>query len=81
MRREAAIPSGEQFEIALDDQRAIVVEVGGGLRSYSVSGRDVLDGYEIGEMCPSGRGQVLIPWPNRIQDGRYEFGGRQHQLR
>jgi hypothetical protein len=25
-------PSGEQFEIAFDDQRAVVVEVGGGLR-------------------------------------------------
>jgi aldose 1-epimerase len=23
---------------------------------------------------------VLIPWPNRLQDGRYEFGGRSHQL-
>ena len=28
----------------------------------------------------SGRGQVLIPWPNRLQDGRYEFDGRSHQL-
>ncbi len=31
-------------------------------------------------MCASGRGQVLIPWPNRIADGRYEFGDMQHQL-
>jgi len=23
---------------------------------------------------------VLIPWPNRLQDGRYEFDGRSHQL-
>jgi aldose 1-epimerase len=23
---------------------------------------------------------VLIPWPNRIRDGSYEFGGRRHQL-
>ena len=28
----------------------------------------------------SGRGQVLIPWPNRIEDGVYEFDGRRHQL-
>ncbi len=34
-------PSGEQFEIAFDGQRAVVVEVGGGLRTYSVDGRDV----------------------------------------
>jgi aldose 1-epimerase len=74
------VPSGEQIEIARDAQRAVVVEVGGGLRSYSVNGSDVLDGYSAGAMCTSGRGQVLIPWPNRLQDGRYEFDGRSHQL-
>jgi aldose 1-epimerase len=31
-------------------------------------------------MCTSGRGQVLLPWPNRIADGHYEFGERAHQL-
>jgi aldose 1-epimerase len=73
-------PSGEQIEIAFGDQRAVVVEVGGGLRSYSVGDRDVLDGYDVDEMSSSGRGQVLLPWPNRLQDGEYEFDGRQHQL-
>ena len=73
-------PSGEQIEIALADQRAVVVEVGGGLRSYSVGGRELLDGYAVDEMCTSGRGQVLIPWPNRLQDGSYEFDGRLHRL-
>jgi aldose 1-epimerase len=73
-------PSGEQFEIGLGDQRAIVVEVGGGLRSYSAAGRDLVDGYGADEMSTSGRGQVLLPWPNRIQDGSYEFEGQRHQL-
>jgi aldose 1-epimerase len=40
----------------------------------------VIDGYDAGELCPSGRGQLLVPWPNRIEDGRYEFGGRWYQL-
>jgi aldose 1-epimerase len=73
-------PSGEQVEIALGDQRAVLVGVGGGLRSYAIAGSDVIDGYGIGEMSTSGRGQVLIPWPNRLQAGSYEFGGRSHQL-
>ena len=73
-------PSGEQIEIALGDQRAVVVEVGGGLRTYSAAGRELLDGYRADEMSTSGRGQVLIPWPNRIQDGSYEFDGERHQL-
>jgi aldose 1-epimerase len=74
------LPSGEQLELVAGDQRAVVVEVGGGLRTYSVGGRDLLDGYAPEEMCTSGRGQVLIPWPNRIEDGSYDFGGRRHQL-
>jgi aldose 1-epimerase len=73
-------PSGDQIEIALGDQRATVVEVGGGLRAYSAAGRDVIDGYGVDEMSRSGRGQVLMPWPNRLQDGSYEFDGARHQL-
>jgi aldose 1-epimerase len=73
-------PSGEQLEIAFGDQRAVVVEVGGGLRTYTVAGRDLLDGYGADELATSGRGQVLIPWPNRIEDGSYDFDGRRHQL-
>ncbi|MGH3128416.1 MAG: aldose 1-epimerase family protein [Gaiellaceae bacterium] len=73
-------PSGEQFEIAFAEQRAVAVEVGGGIRTYSVDGEDVLDGYGVDEMASGGRGQLLIPWPNRLQDGSYEFEGRAHQL-
>ncbi|MDQ5832128.1 MAG: aldose 1-epimerase family protein, partial [Actinomycetota bacterium] len=32
------------------------------------------------EMSSSGRGQVLLPWPNRIEDGSYEYEGQRHQL-
>jgi aldose 1-epimerase len=73
-------PSGEQIEIAAGDQRAVVVTVGGGLRSYSAGNRELIDGYGDDEMCSSGRGQTLIPWPNRLQDGSYAFGGLCHQL-
>jgi aldose 1-epimerase len=34
----------------------------------------------VDEKCTSGRGQMLIPWPNRIEDGTYEFDGTRHQL-
>jgi aldose 1-epimerase len=79
-RNDVMLPSGRQFQIELGDQRVVVVEVGGGLRSYSVAGVDVLDGYAADGMSTSGRGQVLIPWPNRIEDGRYDFGGASHSL-
>jgi aldose 1-epimerase len=73
-------PSGEQIEIRAGDQQAVVVEIGGGLRSYAAGGRDLVDGYGTDEMSSSGRGQTMIPWPNRLQDGSYEFDGRRHQL-
>ncbi len=73
-------PSGEQFEIAFEDQRVVVVEVGGGLRTYTVDGMDVINGYEVDEMATAGRGQVLAPWPNRLQDGSYEFEAQRYQL-
>ena len=76
----AISPSGEQVELSFGDQRAVVVGLGGGLRAYSVGDREVLDGYGPDEMCSSGRGQLLIPWPNRIEDGRYEFRGRTNQV-
>lgn len=58
----------------------MVVEVGGGLRTYSAGGVELLYGYSRDEMCRSGRGQVLLPWPNRLEDGSYEFAGQRHQL-
>jgi aldose 1-epimerase len=73
-------PSGEQVELAFGEQRAVVVGVGAGLRTYSVGERPILDGYGADVLCPSGRGQLLAPWPNRIEDGRYEFDGRSHQV-
>jgi aldose 1-epimerase len=31
-------------------------------------------------MSTSGRGQLLVPWPNRVRDGSYEFDGHWYQL-
>jgi aldose 1-epimerase len=73
-------PSGAQWTIEADGQRAVVVEVGGGLRVYRAGGVDLLDGYAEDELCAGSAGQVLAPWPNRIRDGRYTFGGEAYQL-
>jgi aldose 1-epimerase len=77
---EAISPSGEQIELAVGDQHVVVVGLGGGLRRYDVGDEAVLDGYSVVAMCGAGRGQLLAPWPNRVQDGRYEFDGERYQL-
>jgi aldose 1-epimerase len=73
-------PTGTQFEIRHGEQRAVVVEVGAGLREYEVDAHAVLDGFALDAMPDGGRGQPLLPWPNRLADGRYDFNGRSNQL-
>jgi aldose 1-epimerase len=75
-----AWPSGDQYEITWRDQRATIVAVGGGIREYAVGGRPVLDPYALDAMCDGAHGAPLIPWPNRLADGRYRFDGVNHQV-
>lgn len=74
------VPSGDQFEISAGDQRATIVEVGGGIREYEVDGRPVLEPYALGRMRDGAHGAPLIPWPNRLGDGRYSFDGKDYQV-
>jgi aldose 1-epimerase len=73
-------PSGDQFEIVAGGYRAVVTECGATLRVLEHSGRPLLHGFGVDEMSGAARGQLLVPWPNRIRDGRYSFGGRDLQL-
>lgn len=73
-------PSGEQFEISGGGYRAVVTECGAGLRILSHDGQGLVAGYSDDQMASGGKGQQLIPWPNRVRDGAYTFGGRAHQL-
>lgn len=80
MTNRTTSPSGRQIHIGLGDQRATLVEVGGGVRAYSVGDRDVLHPYDEAAMCDGAHGTPLVPWPNRLRDGAYSFDGVDHQL-
>jgi aldose 1-epimerase len=73
-------PTGDQHQIKLGDQQAVVVQAGGGLRSYDVAGRHILEGFPAEARPDGGRGQLLLPWPNRVRDGRYRWADTEHQL-
>jgi aldose 1-epimerase len=73
-------PTGKQLDIALGDQAATVTELGAGLRRYAVGGLDVVKGYAADQPVSGGKGQQLIPWPNRIRDGQYPWAGKTQQL-
>ena len=73
-------PSGRQHRLVHVDQEAVITEVGATLRAYIVDGRPAIDGFGPGERATDGRGQVLMPWPGRVGDGRYGWDGVEHQL-
>lgn len=60
--------------------RLTVVTAGGGLRELTCGDWHVLDGYSRDEVAPGAAGQPLVPWPNRIAGGTYEFAGVTYQL-
>ena len=73
-------PSGEQYEIRCGDQRATVVEVGGAIREYYSGERAVLDPFPVDKMADGAHGNPLVPWPNRLADGKYSFDGQEFQV-
>jgi aldose 1-epimerase len=78
---EPTLPlTGAQFEIAAGDFTATVTELGAGLRTLSLDGKPLIRTYAPDELPPAGAGQLLAPWPNRIDHGRYTFGGVGYQL-
>ena len=77
---DALPPSGRQLELVAGDARAVVVEVGGGLRTLSLGGREVVAGYPEQARAGGGRGQHLLPWPNRVRDGQWSWQDRPQQL-
>lgn len=74
------VPTGQQYRITDGDQQATIVEVGATIREYRVGDRDVFAPFAEDQMPKAFQGAVLVPWPNRIADGCYEFDGERHQL-
>ena len=72
--------SGESIPLLHGRFAAEIVTVGACLRGLTADGHDLVAGWPAGEMCPSSRGAVLMPWPNRVADGAYDFGGEHLQL-
>ena len=73
--------AGELIPITEGDRQAVVSEQGASLVQVQVAGTDLLavateDGY-ASNGC---HGQLLVPWPGRIPDGRYGYRGETYQL-
>lgn len=74
-----------ELTLSYRNQRAVVSPWGASLRRYffiDADGQeiDIVWGYSGGSGKRGGQGDVLIPFPGRIGDGRYLFDGQQFQL-
>ncbi len=72
--------TGEQYAITAGDYAATITQLGAGLRELTFRGEPAVAGYPAAELPPGAAGQLLIPWPNRVDGGRYEVGGHSYQL-
>jgi aldose 1-epimerase len=72
--------TGAQYDLSAGDFKATITELGAGLRRLEHRGQPVIVGYEPDMLPPGGAGQLLCPWPNRVDGGHYAIDGAHYQL-
>lgn len=72
--------TGTQYEIEAGDYQATVTELGAGLRGLRFGETLLITAFDADQLPPDGMGQLLTPWPNRVDGGRYTFGGEDYHL-
>lgn len=73
-------PTGIQVYLSHGDVTAQISQVGASLRALRVGGVDIVPPYPLDQPAPSASGVVLVPWPNRVRDGRWSDDGTERQL-
>jgi aldose 1-epimerase len=67
---------GTEHTLASGHYTAVVTARGGALRELRHKGRDLVVGFDADGPIPDYRGVICAPWPNRLADGTYTYGGR-----
>jgi len=79
-----SVPTGTQYIITRatehGEARATITELAASLRELSINGVELVESYAESAMPPFADGIVLVPWPNRIEDGRWMLDGEVQQL-
>ena len=78
--RSGRPPSGTQYRIAHGELTATITEIGAAVREFRSGEYDVFQPYGEAEFSSGFHGSVLIPWPNRLADGQYQFDGVDYQV-
>ncbi|MDH4082379.1 MAG: hypothetical protein OEV99_02920 [Nitrospira sp.] len=80
-----AVTPDTELSLSFQNQRAVISPWGASLRRYLLiddDGQklDIVWGYSGGSRKRGGQGDVLMPFPGRISNGRYSFDGRPFHL-
>lgn len=79
-----ASPTGDQHALTLSadghEVRAQITQVGAALRTLTLDGEHLTEPYGNDVPTPQANGLVLVPWPNRIDDGMWILDGQQQHL-
>jgi aldose 1-epimerase len=73
-------PTGERFRLSSGAVTAEIAQVGAALRALTVGGVELVPRYADDVPTPAAAGIVLVPWPNRVRDGRWTQDGVTRQL-
>ncbi|WP_127127010.1 aldose-1-epimerase [Georgenia sp. SYP-B2076] len=73
-------PNGTVLTLAAGEYEATVFSVGASLARLTWRGTDLVVPSSEAEIPTGYLGKTLVPWPNRIADGRYEFGGATYEV-
>lgn len=76
--------TGQQFHLSLGsglgEVTATIAQLSAALRGLTVGGIELTQPYPADIPIPFGNGAVLVPWPNRVEDGVWTLDGQQQQL-
>jgi len=64
-----------EIRIESGDYSAEIRSMGAGLSALKYRGRDLVDPFIPATKPENYRGDILAPWPNRIEDGEYQVDG------
>ncbi|PLS25855.1 aldose 1-epimerase family protein [Bifidobacterium imperatoris] len=72
--------TGQQYSISYGDYEAVITELGATMRKVTYKGKNVIVPLGADDPITCCHGQLLVPFPNRIAAGTYEFEGKTYTL-
>ena len=70
--------TGNQYSIHHGDYSAVICELGAKIRRFDFNGKEIFCPFGVNDLTPTCNGYVLAPWPNRIENGEYDFNGKHY---